>query len=372
MIYETKSYSEGEYILKEGEIGRGFYILEQGILEVIRKGKIINYIDQQGAMFGELSQLLMHKRDASIIVKARATVKFFDVGLEEFVEKNPKLAVKVIRNIGRRLCRMNALTLEGNTKNNFLPSIYSDANSTLDPNIRILVVDDKQMIVDQIKGFATEQGWEIIGTSDILDAIQLAETFIYSAIIISCSLPDHGAIELRRKLKANPKSSNIPILGMVVQGDDLTLKKASEAGIYDFINKPLEKNTFITRLYEILKLDPSDQYFEEEENILSFKIPKFLTPKLFEEIRSYFKSRIKRTINEGIENVVIDLLHHDEVGEDIIELLGDFVEEIDEIGNPFKLSFVVRGEDPQMWQNLDGCEEAAIFENMEIAKENLC
>tara|TARA_B100001287_G_scaffold212930_1_gene181733 strand:+ start:449 stop:556 length:108 start_codon:yes stop_codon:yes gene_type:complete len=29
MNYESKSYGIGEYIIKEGEIGKGFYILEE-------------------------------------------------------------------------------------------------------------------------------------------------------------------------------------------------------------------------------------------------------------------------------------------------------------------------------------------------------
>ena len=41
-------------------------------------------------MFGELSELLMSKRDASIIAKSEAK-RFFEVGLEDFVQKNLSL-----------------------------------------------------------------------------------------------------------------------------------------------------------------------------------------------------------------------------------------------------------------------------------------
>ena len=90
MIYETKHFKPGEFILREGEVGKGFYILDDGELEVSRNEKVINEINLKGAMFGELSELLMTKRDASIRAKTDATVKFFDMGLQEFVEKNPR------------------------------------------------------------------------------------------------------------------------------------------------------------------------------------------------------------------------------------------------------------------------------------------
>ena len=36
MIYDVKTFEPGELILKEGEIGKGFCILEDGELQVVR------------------------------------------------------------------------------------------------------------------------------------------------------------------------------------------------------------------------------------------------------------------------------------------------------------------------------------------------
>ena len=38
-------YNEGDIILKDGEIGKGFCILESGSVEVIREGKTLGEID---------------------------------------------------------------------------------------------------------------------------------------------------------------------------------------------------------------------------------------------------------------------------------------------------------------------------------------
>ena len=64
MIFETLNFNPGDFIFKEGDIGKGFYILETGELEVTREEKI-NEITLPGAMFG-LSELLCNKRDASM------------------------------------------------------------------------------------------------------------------------------------------------------------------------------------------------------------------------------------------------------------------------------------------------------------------
>ena len=49
-------YNEGDIILKDGEIGEGFCILESGTVEVIREGKPLGEIDQPGSIFGELKR----------------------------------------------------------------------------------------------------------------------------------------------------------------------------------------------------------------------------------------------------------------------------------------------------------------------------
>jgi len=368
MIYETKHFKPGEFILREGEVGKGFYILDDGELEVSRNEKVINEINLKGAMFGELSELLMTKRDASIRAKTDATVKFFDMGLQEFVEKNPRFAVKIIRNLGRRLCRMNAMTLRGNTRNDFLRSITSISDTQQESRVvRILVVEDKKMIIDQLKDCVLQTEWEIEGAESAAEALQLCREHEYSAIAISSTLQGDESVNLRRKLKANPKTSMTPVIGLLVKGDDNALRIASDCGFSNFIFKPIEKSAALNVLYKVLSLDASDQYFDVIENILCFIVPSMLTTSLIDEIKASYAARIRNTINDGIERLIIDVSKVKEIGEDSVELVGDLAEELEEFSNPFEIGFVSLSNDANMWKNLDGCEEAEIFETLEEA-----
>lgn len=372
MIYETKHFKPGEFILREGEVGKGFYILDDGELEVSRNEKVINEINLKGAMFGELSELLMTKRDASIRAKTDATVKFFDMGLQEFVEKNPRFAVKIIRNLGRRLCRMNAMTLRGNTRNDFLRSIASISDTQQESRIvRILVVEDKKMIVDQLKDCVLQTEWEIEGAESAAEALQLCREHQYCAIAISSTLQGDESVNLRRKLKTNPNTSRTPVIGLIVKGDDNALRIASDSGFSNFIFKPIEKSAALNVLYKVLSLDASDQYFDVIENILCFIVPSNLTTRLIDEIKASYAARIRNTINDGIERLIIDVSKVNEIGEDSVELVGDLAEELEEFGNPFEIGFVSLSNDADMWKNLDGCEEAEVFETLEEAISGL-
>jgi len=52
-------------------------------------------------------------------------------------------------------------------------------------------------------------------------------------------------------------------------------------------------------------------------------------------------------------------------------LVGDLAEELEEFGNPFEIGFVSLSNDADMWKNLDGCEEAEVFETLEEAISGL-
>ena len=45
-MIRLQEYKEGDIVLKDGELGKGFCILESGSLEVVREGRTLSEIDQ--------------------------------------------------------------------------------------------------------------------------------------------------------------------------------------------------------------------------------------------------------------------------------------------------------------------------------------
>jgi CheY-like chemotaxis protein len=371
-MYETREYEVNDTILKEGELGKGFCILEEGVVEVIRDNKILNEIDQKGAIFGELSEILMYKRGASVRAKTKTKVKYFDNKLEQLVAENPKFAVKMIRNLGRRLYHMNQLAIEGNTKNDILIDANDESSiNTGQASPIILVVEEKHHIISQLTDVFSSQGWKLRSASDESSTLKECEDTTFSAIIISLSLPEDAAIELRRKLKTNPKAMRSPIIGMSVKGDEASLKKATDAGFENFISKPIDGQSVSSTMYKILKLDPSDQYFDILKDALYFKLPSPMSPFVINEIKENIEPRIRKTINEGIEKIIVDVSGLDEIGEDEIDVVGDIGEKLEEMVVPIKGAFVAKGDEAEMWTNLDGCEEWIVCKDISEAHQKL-
>jgi len=370
-MIKLQEYKEGEIVLPEGELGKGFCILEQGTLEVIRENRIISEIDMKGAIFGELSEILGMKRDATIRAKSEASVRHVEESIADIVSKNPKVALKLIRTLGRRLYRMNKIATKGDSEN----QIFKRSDSESDPadqssSTLVLVVDDKPNIISQLTDMFAKSEWSVVGADSEESALKACESNSFAAILISMALPSDSAIDLRRKLKTNHRVLNTPVIGMIVMGDEAAQKKALDAGFADCITKPFDPNKTDAVMYKVMNLDSSARYFKFVDDYLLFELPSELSPFVINDIKENMDQRIRNTINEGILKLIIDVSSLEEVEEEAIEVVGEFSEKIEDMKLPMRGAIIATGEDADMWNNLDGCENWAVCENLDEAKDS--
>jgi MFS superfamily sulfate permease-like transporter len=118
-------------------------------------------------------------------------------------------------------------------------------------------------------------------------------------------------------------------------------------------------------------LDSSARYFSFIEDFLYFKVPNELSAFVIEDIKENMDSRIRNTINEGIVKLIIDVSELEEVDDGSLEVVGEFAEKIEDMKIPLRGAIIATGEDAEMWNNLDGCEEWGTCGDLESAKNYL-
>ena len=96
-----------------------------------------------------------------------------------------------------------------------------------------------------------------------------------------------------------------------------------------------------------------------------------MSPFVIDEIKENIEPRIRKTINEGIEKIIVDVSGLDEIGEDEIDVVGDIGEKLEEMMVPIKGAFVAQGDEAEMWTNLDGCEEWIVCKDISEAHQKL-
>jgi diguanylate cyclase (GGDEF)-like protein len=86
-------------------------------------------------------------------------------------------------------------------------------------------------------------------------------------ILLDFYLPDMSGTELCRKLKADPKTQDIPVIIMTGSSNQKHLKEAFDAGAVDYLEKPFQRVEMLARITSALrlksKIDQQKQYLQE-------------------------------------------------------------------------------------------------------------
>lgn len=94
---------QGQTVMKEGDKGRGFYILHRGVVEVFKDKVKITEFSVPETIFGEMSEITNEPRTATIIAKTECEITYYNATIDELVRQNPEIAKKLIFTLAMRL-----------------------------------------------------------------------------------------------------------------------------------------------------------------------------------------------------------------------------------------------------------------------------
>ncbi|MBI2246778.1 MAG: cyclic nucleotide-binding domain-containing protein [Armatimonadetes bacterium] len=96
-------FQAGRYIVRQGQVGTGFYLIVNGTARVVHNGKVLAQLGP-GEFFGELSLLDQQPRMAHVIAEEpTACLALASWDFTRLLEKTPKLTLSVLREVARRL-----------------------------------------------------------------------------------------------------------------------------------------------------------------------------------------------------------------------------------------------------------------------------
>jgi PAS domain S-box-containing protein len=136
----------------------------------------------------------------------------------------------------------------GSTFRVFLPiartdekSESSEAQVTPKGSERILFVDDEEMLTEWGQAALERQGYSVTALTDSAEALKLfsSDPSRFDLVITDQTMPKLTGLDLARKLLTI--RNNIPIILCTGHNDSTSPEKAKEAGIKEFLIKPLGK-----------------------------------------------------------------------------------------------------------------------------------
>lgn len=115
----------------------------------------------------------------------------------------------------------------------------------------ILVIDDDPLILLHIKSIL-EPVVEVFCAHDGEEGIQTAQAQVPDLIVSDIEMPQMNGIEMSKKLKENPITSNIPLLFLSANNETGQRLSGLSAGAIDYITKPFEENELLVKICNII------------------------------------------------------------------------------------------------------------------------
>ena len=119
---------------------------------------------------------------------------------------------------------------------------------------RILIVDDDPAILRLLSTNLKARGYEVVTAIDGAQALEIAHREKPDLIVLDIMLPKMSGFEVCKRLKKDPKTSDIPIIMVTALNELGDIERGIDSGTDDFLTKPVNKWELITRVKTMLKL----------------------------------------------------------------------------------------------------------------------
>ena len=122
----------------------------------------------------------------------------------------------------------------------------------------ILVVDDEREILELVKYNLAKEGYNVVCVETGEDALNAARLKLPDLVLLDLMLPGVDGLEVCRKLKADPKTQEIPVVMLTAKGGEADIVAGLELGADDYVTKPFSPRVLTARVKAVLRRDQAE------------------------------------------------------------------------------------------------------------------
>ena len=118
----------------------------------------------------------------------------------------------------------------------------------------VLVVDDNQQNLELLQVYLEDVDCQTIPAHDGPEALEIIAKDFPDLILLDVMMPKMSGFEVCRRIKNDPKTSDIPVIMVTALNEFGDIERAIDSGTDDFLSKPVNKLELLTRVKTMLKL----------------------------------------------------------------------------------------------------------------------
>jgi two-component system response regulator RpfG len=134
----------------------------------------------------------------------------------------------------------------------------------------VMIVDDQStsraILEEVVRGLDARVGVEAFARP--VDAVLWATRSVADLILVDYMMPEMDGIEFVRRLRALPGYESVPMVMVTVNEDREVRYEALDAGVTDFLNKPVDARECLARCRNLLTLRRQQLVLEDRKRLL--------------------------------------------------------------------------------------------------------
>ena len=116
--------------------------------------------------------------------------------------------------------------------------------------MKILIVDDEEMIREVLREYAEFEGYEVFEAEDGMEAVRLCRENDYDVILMDIMMPHLDGFSAVKEIK---KTKDIPVIMLSARGEEYDKLFAFEIGVDDYVTKPFSPKEVMARIHVVTK-----------------------------------------------------------------------------------------------------------------------
>ncbi len=117
---------------------------------------------------------------------------------------------------------------------------------------RVLVAEDSEVVREGLRRELTRAGFDVVVAADGQEALELCAAEQFDAVSTDVMMPRLGGYELTRKLRADPRYREVPIVMLTSKDARLDAVRGYDAGADVYLQKPADADDLVRTLLGLL------------------------------------------------------------------------------------------------------------------------
>ena len=116
--------------------------------------------------------------------------------------------------------------------------------------MKILVVDDEEMIREVLKEYLTADGHEVAEAIDGVDAVEKCRSVDFDLLIMDVMMPRMDGLSAVKEIR---KNRDVPVIMLSARGEEYDKLFAFQLGADDYVTKPFSPRELMARVGAVAK-----------------------------------------------------------------------------------------------------------------------